>query len=182
MDYKSIEERMENAILHMESEFSKIRAGRANPSILNGIVVDYYGMSTPLNQVGSISVPEAKQIVITPWDKSTLPAIEKAIHKSELGLNPTNDGSCIRIIFPDLTEERRKELVKDSKKISEESKVAVRNIRRDGMEKAKSAQKSGEMTEDELKLAEDKIQKITDTYIAKIDKIVLEKEKDIMAI
>ncbi len=182
MDYKILEEKMDKAILHMEDEFYKIRAGRANPAILNGVTVDYYGMPTPLNQVGAISVPEAKQLVITPWDKTTLQAVEKAIHKADLGLNPSNDGNCIRIIFPDLTEERRKELVKEVKKMAEETKVAIRNIRRDGMDTAKASQKANEITEDELRGAEEKIQKITDNFVAKIDKLASDKEKDIMAI
>lgn len=182
MEYNIYEERMAKAIKHMEDEFSKVRAGRANPAILNGIKVDYYGMPTDINQVGSISVPEARQIVITPWDKTVLPMLERAINIAELGINPTNDGSCIRLIFPELTEDRRKDLVKDVKKIAEETKVAVRNIRRDAMEDAKKMQKNNEMTEDELKVAEDKIQKITDSNIANIEKITTEKEKDIMEI
>ena len=182
MEYNIYEERMAKAIKHMEDEFSKIRAGRANPAILNGIKVDYYGMPTDINQVGSISVPEARQIVITPWDKTVLPMVERAINIAELGINPTNDGSCIRLIFPELTEDRRKDLVKDVKKIAEETKVAVRNIRRDAMEDAKKMQKNNEMTEDELKVAEDKIQKITDSNIANVEKITTEKEKDIMEI
>ena len=182
MEYNIYEERMAKAIKHMEDEFSKVRAGRANPAILNGIKVDYYGMPTDINQVGSISVPEARQIVITPWDKTVLPMVERAINIAELGINPTNDGSCIRLIFPELTEDRRKDLVKDVKKIAEETKVAVRNIRRDAMEDAKKMQKNNEMTEDELKVAEDKIQKITDSNIANIEKITTEKEKDIMEI
>ena len=182
MEYNIYEERMAKAIKHMEDEFSKVRAGRANPAILNGIKVDYYGMPTDINQVGSISVPEARQIVITPWDKTVLPMVERAINIAELGINPTNDGSCIRLIFPELTEDRRKDLVKDVKKIAEETKVAVRNIRRDAMEDAKKMQKNNEMTEDELKVAEDKIQKITDSNIANVEKITTEKEKDIMEI
>ncbi|MEG0072937.1 MAG: ribosome recycling factor [Clostridia bacterium] len=182
MDYKIIEEKMNKAIDYMEDEFAKIRVGRANPTILNGIKVEYYGMLTPLNQMGSIAVPEAKQIVITPWDKSSLGHIEKAIHKAELGINPTNDGNCIRLIFPDLTEQRRKELCKDVKKLAEESKVAIRNIRREGMDMGKTAQKASEITEDELKQVEEKVQKLTDTYIAKIDKLAADKEKDIMVI
>ena len=182
MEYNIYEERMAKAIKHMEDEFSKVRAGRANPAILNGIKVDYYGMPTDINQVGSISVPEARQIVITPWDKTVLPMVERAINIAEIGINPTNDGSCIRLIFPELTEDRRKELVKDIKKISEETKVAVRNIRRDAMDDAKKMQKNNEMTEDELKLAEEKIQKITDSNIANVDKLTTDKEKDIMEI
>lgn len=182
MEYNVYEQRMDKAINHMEDEFAKVRAGRANVAILNGIKVEYYGMPTDINQVGSISVPEARQIVITPWDKTVLPMIEKAINVAQIGINPTNDGSCIRLIFPELTEERRKELVKEIKKMAEETKVAVRNIRRDAMDDAKKMQKNNEMTEDELKVAEEKIQKITDSYVSKVDTLTQAKEKDIMEI
>ncbi len=182
MEYNIYEERMQKAINHMEDEFAKVRAGRANPAILNGIKVDYYGMPTDLNQVGSISVPEARQLVITPWDKSVLSMVERAINMAGIGINPTNDGSCIRLIFPELTEERRKELVKEIKKMSEETKVAVRNVRRDAMDEAKKMQKNSEMTEDELKVAEEKIQKITDSFIGNVEKLAQAKEKDIMEI
>lgn len=182
MEYNIYEQRMDKAINHMEDEFAKVRAGRANVAILNGIKVEYYGMPTDINQVGSISVPEARQIVITPWDKTVLPMIEKAINAAQIGINPTNDGSCIRLIFPELTEERRKELVKEIKKMAEETKVAVRNIRRDAMDDAKKMQKNNEMTEDELKVAEEKIQKITDSYVSKVDTLTQAKEKDIMEI
>lgn len=182
MEYNIYEEKMQKAIKHMEDEFDKVRAGRANPAILNGIKVDYYGMPTDINQVGSIAIPEARQIVITPWDKTVLPMLERAINVAEIGINPTNDGTCIRLIFPELNEERRKELVKNVKKIAEETKVAVRNVRREAMEDAKKMQKNNEMTEDELKVAEEKIQKFTDNNIAKIDNITANKEKDIMEI
>ena len=155
MDFNVIEEKMKKAIYHLEDEFAKIRAGRANPAILNGVKVDYYGSATPINQVGSISVPEARQIVVSPWDKSLLGQIEKAIQKADIGINPVNDGTCIRLVFPELNEQRRKELVKDCKSLAEEAKVAIRNVRRDGMEEAKASQKANEITEDELEFAEE---------------------------
>lgn len=182
MEYNIIEEKMSKAILHLVEELANIRAGRANPAILNKIVVDYYGTSTPINQVGSISVPEARQLLITPWDKSLVGPIERAINMAELGINPINDGTCIRLTFPELNEQRRKELAKDVKSLGEEAKIAVRNIRRDAMDDAKSMQKNGEMSEDELKQAEDKIQKITDKYTQEIDSEVAKKEKEVMEV
>lgn len=182
MDFDILEERMEKTIEHLEDEFAKIRAGRANPAILNDIKVDYYGAATPINQVGSISVPEARQIMISPWDRSLLGGIEKAIQKSDIGINPVNDGNCIRLIFPELNEQRRKELVKDCKALAEDTKVAIRNIRRDGIDNAKAAQKSNEITEDDLKSFEEDIQKLTDKYIDKVDGVFKEKERDIMEI
>lgn len=182
MEFNLIEERMQKAIEYLEEELSAIRAGRANPAILNKVMVDYYGAATPLNQVGSISVPEARQILITPWDKSLLGPINKAIQVAELGVNPINDGNSIRLTFPELTEERRKQISKDVKAIGEDSKVSVRNIRRDSIDTAKSKQKSNELTEDELQVAEEKIQKITDKFIAKIDELISTKEKEIMEI
>lgn len=182
MDYNSIEQRMDKAIEHLVDELGNIRAGRANPAILNKVMVDYYGMPTAINQVGTISVPEARQIQITPWDKSTLSAIEKAINKAEIGINPMNDGVSIRLIFPELNEQRRKELAKEVKSVGEETKVAIRNVRRDAMDSAKSKQKAGEITEDELDVAEEKIQKLTDKYIQNTDKLVENKEKEIMEI
>ena len=182
MDFDILEERMEKTIEHLEDEFAKIRAGRANPAILNDIKVDYYGAATPINQVGSISVPEARQIMISPWDRSLLGGIEKAIQKSDIGINPVNDGNCIRLIFPELNEQRRKELVKDCKALAEDTKVAIRNIRRDGIEEFKKKQKDSEITEDELRMAEEEIQKITDKKIAEIDTLLDNKEKEVMSV
>ena len=182
MKYNEIEERMSKTINVFEENLSEIRAGRANPAILNKIKVDYYGVPTPINQVAGISVPEARLIMIQPWDASILKEIEKAILVSDIGINPNNDGKVIRLTFPDLTEERRKEIVKDIKKMAEESKVAIRAIRRDGIDEAKSMQKEGLITEDELRNAEDDIQKITDKKIEEIDKILSSKEKEIMSV
>ena len=182
MDYKIVEEKMNKAIDHLFDELANVRAGRANPAILNKISVDYYGAATPINQIGTVSVPEARQILITPWDKSLLSAVEKAIQKSDIGINPINDGNSIRINFPELNEQRRKELVKDVKALCEEAKVAVRNGRRDAIDQAKAAQKANEMTEDELRSAEEQIQKLTDKYVEKIDSMFASKEKEIMEI
>lgn len=182
MDYQLIEEKMSKALDYLADEFANVRAGRANPAILNKIQVDYYGVSTPINQIGTVSVPEARQILIAPWDKSLLGAVEKAIQKSDIGINPINDGNAIRITFPELNEQRRKELAKEVKSLAEEAKVAVRNIRREFIDQAKSSQKSGEMTEDELRGAEEKIQKLTDQYVNKIDQMFAQKEKEIMEI
>ena len=182
MDLGNLEERMNKTLSVLEENFSEVRAGRANPAILNKISVDYYGVPTPINQVAGISVPEARLIVIQPWDASVLKDIEKAILASDIGLNPNNDGKVIRLAFPELTEERRKDLVKDIKKIAEESKVAIRAIRRDGIDEAKEMEKEYLMTEDELKKAEDQIQKLTDKKIAEIDVILDKKEKEIMSI
>ena len=175
-----LEDRMKKTVSVYEENLSEIRAGRANPAILNKISVEYYGVQTPINQVAGISVPEARMIVIQPWDISILKEIEKAILASEIGLNPNNDGKVIRLNFPELTEERRKELVKDIKKIAEEAKVAIRSIRRDGMEEVKAKQKNSEITEDEKVSKEEEIQKLTDKYIAEIDKILGNKEKEIL--
>ena len=182
MDLSNLEERMNKTLSVLEENFSEVRAGRANPAILNKISVDYYGVPTPINQVAGISVPEARLIVIQPWDASVLKDIEKAILASDIGLNPNNDGKVIRLAFPELTEERRKDLVKDIKKIAEETKVAIRAIRRDGIDEAKEMEKESLMTEDELKKAEDQIQKLTDKKIAEIDVILDKKEKEIMSI
>ena len=182
MDYTEMQERMDKTIENLEEKLSEIRAGRANPAILNKVKLDYYGTPTPINQVAGISVPEARMIMIQPWDVSVLKNIEKAIIASEIGINPNNDGKVIRLVFPELTEERRKDLVKEIKKYAEDAKVAVRNARRDGIEKAKTMQKNGELTEDDLKNAENEIQKITDNRIEKIEKIVEAKELDIMSI
>ncbi|MEI3434700.1 MAG: ribosome recycling factor [Clostridia bacterium] len=182
MELNHIEEKMNKTISVLQENFSEVRAGRANPAILNKIRVDYYGTPTPINQVAGISVPEARLIVIQPWDISLLKEIEKEILKAEIGINPNNDGKVIRLVFPELNEERRKELVKEVKKMAEDSKVSIRSIRREAMDEAKKLQKDNQMTEDELKGAEEKIQKLTDNKIAEIDKILAEKEKEIMSV
>ena len=182
MELNNVEERMQKTISVFEENLSEIRAGRANPAILNKINVEYYGVPTPINQVAGISVPEARTIVIQPWDASVLKAIEKAIIASDIGLNPNNDGKVIRLNFPELTEERRKELVKDIRKIAEEARVSVRSIRRDGMDDVKNALKKSEITEDDKETLEDKIQKLTDKYVAEVDSLLEKKEKEIMGI
>lgn len=174
--------RMTSATEHLTEEYSSIRAGRANPGILDKVTVDYYGTQTPINQVAAISVPEARIILIQPWDTSLLSAIEKAIQKADLGINPQNDGKNIRLIFPQLTEDRRKEIVKEVAKLAEEAKISVRNIRRDALDKIKSLKKSSEITEDELKKAEKNIQDFTDKSCEKIDEICNSKKKQIMEI
>ena len=181
-DYKQIEEKMEKTISVLEENLSEIRAGRANPAILNKIRIDYYGVPTPISQVAGISVPEAKLIVIQPWDVSILKEIEKEIIKADIGINPNNDGKIIRLVFPELTEERRKELVKEIKKIAEDSKVSIRSIRRDGIDEYKSKQKESLITEDDLKRAEADIQDLTDKKISEIEKILSNKEKEIMSV
>ena len=182
MDYSEIKEKMEKALESLAQRLSEVRAGRANPAILNKVKIDYYGTPTPINQVAGISVPEARMIMIQPWDVSILKEIEKAILASEIGINPNNDGKVIRLVFPELTEERRKELVKEIKKYAEDAKVSIRNARRDGIDKAKTMQKDGDITEDELKAAETEIQKITDKYIEEVDKTIIAKETEIMSI
>ena len=182
MDYTRIEEKMEKAINMLAEKFAEVRAGRANPAVLNKVKVDYYGTPTPINQMAGISVPEARLIVIQPWDVSQIKEIEKAILASDIGINPNNDGKVIRLVFPELNEERRKEIVKDIKKMAEEAKVGVRAARRDGIDEAKAKQKEGEITEDEEKQAEVEIQKLTDKKVEEIDRILNEKEKDIMSI
>lgn len=182
MEFNEFEERMEKTISVFEENLSEIRAGRANPAILNKITVNYYGTATPINQVAGISVPEARLIVIQPWDVSLLKEIEKEILKADIGINPNNDGKVIRLAFPELNEERRKELVKDIRKMAEEAKVAIRSIRREGIDIAKAEQKEGTITEDELKQAENEIQKMTDKKIDEIDKILEGKEKEIMSV
>lgn len=179
---KVYEEKMNKSLEVLLGEYGTIRAGRANPHVLDRIKVDYYGTPTPLQQVGNINVPEARMIVIQPWEKSLLKAIEKAILTSDLGINPTNDGNVIRLVFPELTEERRKELAKDVKKKGEGAKVAVRNIRRDANEAFKKMEKANEISEDDLKLGEEKIQKITDKMIEKIDAAIDNKTKEIMTV
>ena len=178
---KVYEEKMTKSYDAMIREFTAIRAGRANPHVLDRIKVDYYGTPTPIQQVGNINVPEARMIVIQPWEKSLLKSIEKAILTSDLGINPTNDGSVIRLVFPELTEERRKELVKDVKKKGEAAKVAVRNIRRDANDAFKKLAKQ-DVSEDEIKELEEKIQKSTDKYIKEVDAAVDAKSKEIMTV
>lgn len=179
---KGYEDKMNKSLEVLLDEYTTIRAGRANPHVLDKIKVDYYGTPTPIQQVGNMSVPEARMIVIQPWDKTLLKAVEKAILVSDLGINPTNDGNVIRLVFPELTEERRKELAKDIKKKGENTKVAVRNIRRDANDAFKKLEKSGEISEDDLSLGEDKIQKITDKMIEKIDAAIESKTKEIMTV
>ena len=182
MDYNKYEEKMNKSISVLEENFAEVRAGRANPAILNKITVDYYGTPTPINQLAGISVPEARMIVIQPWDANVLKEIEKEILKSDIGINPNNDGKVIRLTFPELNEERRKEIVKDIRKMAEDAKVAIRSIRRDAIDEAKAMQKNAEMSEDELKSAEDRIQKLTDKFVEEIDRILANKEKEVMSI
>ncbi|MEE1165636.1 MAG: ribosome recycling factor [Treponema sp.] len=177
---ESSEVRMEKTIAALKDSFNAIRTGRASATIFDKIRVDYYGAKSPLNQVASISVPEARTIVIQPFDKTLIGEIEKAIQASDLGLNPSNDGKVIRISIPPLTAERRKELVKQIKGIAENSRTSIRNIRRDGNDELKKQQKAGELTEDGLKTEEDKLQKLTDSFIAEINKVCEAKEKEIM--
>lgn len=174
--------KMEKSINVMLTEFSEIRAGRANPAVLDKVKVDYYGVPTPVNQMAAVSVAEARVLVIQPWDKSTLTPIQKAIQASDIGINPQNDGSVLRLTFPQLTEEDRKRIVKDVKKQGEDTKVAIRSIRRDAMEKYKAMKKNSEITEDDLKNCEDQIQKLTDKYVKLIDTHVAEKEKEVLSI
>lgn len=182
MDYNKFEEMMKKAITHLEEEFSEVRAGRANPTILNKISVEYYGTLTPINQVAGISVPEAKLIVIQPWDQSIVKTIEKAIIEANFGINPQSDGKVIRLAFPDLTEERRKELAKEIKEIAEETKVRIRNVRREANDFFKKEEKDKNISEDDLKRSEDEIQKLTDKYNKLIDEKLDVKQKEIMTI
>ncbi len=184
MDEKLVkyDEKMGKTISNLEEELQTIRAGRANPHILDKIRVDYYGTETPLQQVGNISVPEPKSIVITPWEPKMIKVIEKAIQTSDIGINPSNDGKNIRLVFPDLTEERRKELVKDVKKKGEDAKVAIRNVRRDGVDNFKKIAKAGEVSEDTGKDLEDQIQKLTDKYIVEVDKVIAAKTEELMKV
>ena len=174
--------RMQKSLDHLSAEFATVRAGRANASVLDQIMVEYYGCPTPIQQVASISSPDPRSLVIQPWDNTVLKAIEKAILKSELGINPTNDGKCIRLLFPQLTEERRKDLVKQVKKYGEDCKVAIRNIRRDAIDAYKKQQKASEITEDDLKGLEKDMQKMTDDFIKKVDEMTAKKEKELYAI
>ncbi|SHJ25900.1 ribosome recycling factor [Hespellia stercorisuis] len=178
---KAFADKMEKTMGNLDGELGAIRAGRANPNVLNKIMVDYYGTPTPIQQVANVSVPEARMIHIQPWEKSLLKEIEKAIQISDVGINPTNDGTSIRLVFPELTEERRKELVKDVKKKGEAAKVAVRNIRRDGMDALKKL-KGSEISEDGIKDLEDDLQKMTDKYIKEVDKAVEVKSKEVLTV
>lgn len=179
---KNTEERMDRRIEHLQSEYSAIRAGRANPAVLDKIMVDYYGSPTPINQLAAVSVTEARTLMIQPWDMSVVKLVERAIQMSDLGINPQTDGKSLRIVFPPLTEDRRKEIVKEIKEMGEESKVAVRGVRRDSVEKFKAMKKSNEITEDDLKKAEKKVQDLTDKYIKNIDALSEAKQKEIMSI
>lgn len=181
MDFP-INEKMKKTIDVLQDNLGTVRAGRANPAILNKINVEYYGVPTPLTQVASVSVPEARMIVIQPWDANILKDIEKEIAKSDIGIMPNNDGKVIRLNFPELTEERRKEIVKTVKKMGEDSKVAIRTIRRDAIDFAKNLKKNNEISEDELKGEEDNVQKITDKFVDEIDKIIAAKEKEVMQV
>ena len=179
---KEFDTKMQKTIDHLASDYASIRAGRANPHVLDKIKVDYYGTPTPVQQVGNIAIPEARIIQIQPWEKSLLKEIEKAIQTSDLGINPTNDGNVIRLVFPELTEERRKELVKEVKKKGEADKVAIRNIRRDGNDAFKKMAKSEDISEDKIKQLEDELQKLTDKYIKEVDKMIDEKSKEILTV
>ncbi|MCQ2497749.1 MAG: ribosome recycling factor [Lachnospiraceae bacterium] len=178
---KAFNEKMEKCVEHLESDYVTIRAGRANPHVLDKVKVDYYGTPTPVQQVGNITVPEARMIQIAPWEKSLIKEIEKAIMSSDIGITPSNDGSVIRLVFPELTEERRKDLAKDVKKKAEDCKVAVRNVRRDGIDTLKKVPKT-ELSEDQEKDLEDELQKLTDKYIKEVDKLMDEKTKEIMTV
>lgn len=178
---KPYAEKMAKTCEHLNADFTTIRAGRANPHVLDKIAVDYYGTMTPLQQVGNITVPEARMIQIAPWEKSLIKAIEKAIMASDIGITPSNDGSVIRLVFPELTEERRKEIVKDVRKKGEDAKVAVRNIRRDGNDALKKLAKT-EISEDEIKSMEDELQKLTDKYVKEISDMVEDKSKEVLTV
>lgn len=179
---EAYEEKMKKSLAALENDYSTIRAGRANPHVLDRITVDYYGTATPINQIGNITVPEARLIQIQPWEKNMLKTVEKALLASDLGITPSNDGNVIRLVFPELTEERRKELTKEVKKKAEDTKVAVRNIRRDALDSFKKLEKKKEISEDDLKDLEDKMQKLTDKYVAEVDKKSGEKSKDILSV
>ena len=182
IDFKEYARKMDKTLEHLDEEFGAVRAGRANAKVLDRITVEYYGSETPLNGVATISSPDARTLVISPWDTKLLKDIQKAIQASDLGINPQNDGRAIRLVFPPLTEERRKDLVKQTKKYAEEAKVAIRNIRRDAIDKFKKQQKASEITEDDYKDAEKGIQKLTDDFIKEIDKIAEKKEKELTEI
>ena len=182
VDFNEYSKKMDKSLTHLVEEFDAVRAGRANPKVLDRITVEYYGSETQLNGVATISSPDARTLVIQPWDTSLLKEIQKAIQSSELGINPQNDGKVIRLIFPQLTEERRKELTKQVKKYAEEAKVAMRNIRRDGMDYVKKLKKDSAITEDEQKKAEKDLQDMLDKFIKKVDEATAAKEKELMAI
>ncbi|MFD1674676.1 ribosome recycling factor [Alicyclobacillus fodiniaquatilis] len=176
---QNVKERMDKALQNLSRELATVRAGRAQPAMLDKVTVEYYGSPMPINQVAGITTPEPRLLVISPWEKSMLSEIEKAIQKSDLGLNPANDGSVIRLSIPVLTEERRQELVKQVRKMAEEARVAIRNIRRDGNDELKKAEKNGDVSEDEIRREMDKIQQVTDKSIAQVDKLLEDKEKDV---
>lgn len=179
---KQTEDKMKKSLSALEDEFNTLRTGRASPALFDKVRVEYYGNPTPINQVATISVPEARLVVIQPWDKSVIGDIEKAIQKSELSVNPSNDGKVIRIAIPPLTEERRKEFVKVAKNMAEQTRVSIRNVRRDANDELKKSEKDGELSEDELKRAEDEVQKLTDTYIEKVNSMLEEKETEILEV
>ncbi|MGL5381262.1 ribosome recycling factor [Clostridium sp.] len=179
---KQAEEKMKKTISVLNSDLSTMKAGRANPTMLDRIQVDYYGSPCPLNQVANISAPEPRVLVVTPWEKTLLREIEKAILTSDLGINPSNDGTIIRLIVPELTEETRKNLVKNVKKTGEEAKIALRSIRRDANDKIKALKKNADLSEDEIKTGEDKVQKVVDAFVKEVDAIIIAKEKEIMSI
>jgi len=181
-EYKQIEEKMKKSLSILKEELAGLRAGRANPAVLDKLSVDYYGVPTPINQLGNIAVPEARMIVIQPWDQKLLKEIEKSIQKSDIGINPINDGKVIRLVFPTLTEERRKELTKVVKKHGEEAKVSIRSIRRDAIEAYKASEKKGDITEDDLKDVEKDLQELTDKFITDIDRIIDAKDKEILEV
>ena len=176
------QEKMEKSINVLVSDYGTIRAGRANPGVLDKVTVDYYGTPTPINQLATVSVSEARVLVVQPWDKTLLVPIQKAIQASDVGINPQNDGSVLRLMFPQMTEEDRKKIVKDVKKMGEDTKVAVRSIRRDAIDKIKNMKKNNEITEDDVKTAEEKIQKVTDKMVKKVDETVAAKEKEVLSI
>ena len=180
--FKTAEEKMGKTVSVLNAEYASIRAGRANAAVLDKVKVDYYGTPTPINQMAAVSVAEARILTIQPWDTSTLHAIEKAIMASDIGINPQNDGRIIRLVFPQLTEERRRDLCKDVKKLAEDARIAIRSIRRDCIDKVKKMEKASEITEDDLKVAEKKLQDFTDRFIKDVDKAAEAKEKDIMEI
>ena len=182
VDFSEFSKKMDKTLVHLSEEFDAVRAGRANPKVLDRISVEYYGQETPLNGVATISSPDARTLVISPWDTKLLKDIQKAIQTSDLGINPQNDGRVIRLVFPQLTEERRKDLTKQVKKYAEEAKVAMRNIRRDGMDYVKKLKKDSAITEDEQKKAEKDLQDLLDKYIKKVDDVLAVKEKELMAI
>lgn len=179
---KETEERMQRRINHLNDEFRSIRAGRANPGVLDKVLVDYYGVPTPINQLASVSVTEARTLTITPWDKSVLKLVEKAIQMSDIGINPQNDGAAIRLIFPPLTEDKRKEIAKDIANIAENTKVQIRNVRRDSIDKLEAKEKSSDITEDDLKNGKKKVQDSTDKFIKNVDELSEKKKKEVMEI